>query len=183
MENQSKTTVTQPTRSVNPVSSIIVRFFSGAPSPHGVSPSERLINRELYIKRFDRIRECLVVHLGLTCAQREVVLRLLRLWAYYGLVYPKASQVAELPGCSTATFWRTVRLLRDANLIQVINRFLIRPHAQISNIYRLDELAKLIFRYLQEHGQAYVPDWMLRTRRRRPASSLPWPPRPHWHPT
>jgi len=128
-----------------------------------------LITRELYIKRYDRIRECLVVRLGLTCAQREVVLRLLRLWAFYGLVYPKASQVAELPGCSVATFWRTVRLLRDEDLVQVIHRYLIRPHAQISNIYRLDALAALIFTFLQEHGQAYVAAWMLLPWRRYPA--------------
>lgn len=205
MPTTADTTIAQPFHPVNPVTtgtsnpspetvihhnvpfsiprSIIVRLDLGAPPPYGVSPSQRLITRELYIRRFDRIRECLVVRLGLTCAQREVVLRLLRLWAFYGLVYPKASQVAELPGCSTATFWRTVRLLRDENLVQVIHRYLIRPHAQISNIYRLDELAALIFTYLQEHGQAYVADWMLRSWRRRPIPSLPWPRRPHWQPT
>lgn len=205
MPSTTSSTIAQPFHPVNPVTtdssnpapkavihhkvaisiprSIIVTAFSGDPTPYGVSPSQRLITRELYIKRFDRIRECLVVRLGLTVCQREAVLRLLRLWAFYGLVYPKAQQVAELPGCSVATFWRTVRLLREEGLIDVIHRYLIRPHAQISNIYRLDRLAKLIFTYLGEHGQAHVPAWMLRPWSGVTPLSLPWQPQPTWPPT
>ncbi|GAI35243.1 unnamed protein product, partial [marine sediment metagenome] len=72
----------------------------------------------------------------LTTAEREVTLRLLRFWAYYGNVYPKASTVAAEPGCSKATFWRTIALLERLGLMRRINRYVIRPHAQISNLYR-----------------------------------------------
>lgn len=127
---------------------------------YGVSSSRRLISRPLFIRRYDRIREFLRAHLGLNPAQREVALRLLRLWAYYGLVYPKESQITREPGCSKATYWRTVRQLRELGLVQVVNRFVVRPHAQISNLYRLDRLALALARYLAEHGQKFRETWL-----------------------
>ena len=94
-------------------------------------------------------------------------MRLLRLWAYYGQVYPKESQITEDPGCSKTTFWRTIRLLQDEGLVHVINRYVVRPHAQISNLYRLDRLILVIARYLAEHGTQFYQDWL------RPYLSLP----------
>jgi hypothetical protein len=127
---------------------------------YGVSQSRRILSPQLLLKRFDMVRDCLSEVLGLTTAQREVVLRLLRLWAYYGRVYPKESQITLEPGCSKATYWRTVRLLEELRLISVINRYVIRPHAQISNLYRLDRLALLLARYLNEHGIGFLEDWL-----------------------
>lgn len=126
---------------------------------YGVSSSHRLFSPQMFVKKFDYIRDCLRYCLGLSVAQREIALRLLRYWAYYGYVYPKAAQVCSDPGCSKATYWRTVRLLQDEGLITVVNRFVIRPHAQISNLYRLDRLVQLIARYLAEHIAHVWPDW------------------------
>jgi len=114
----------------------------------------------LLLKKYDQIRDCLVDYAELTTAQREVTLRLLRLWAYYGYVYPKESTITSEPGCSKATFWRTIRLLEELGLVRVINRYVIRPHAQISNLYRFDKLLLVIARYLAEHGQAFQEKWL-----------------------
>jgi len=146
---------------------LIVSYSNTRGKPYGVSRSRRAITSSLFIKKFDYIRDCLKDVLKLTPAQREVTLRLLRLWSYYGLVYPKASMVTDSPGCSKATYWRTIRLLKDAGLIEVLNRYVIRPHAQISNLYRLDRLALLLARYLAEHGVAFWEKWL------RPALTMP----------
>lgn len=123
---------------------------------YGVSSSRRLLTRGVFHKRFDHIRKFLAAELRLTAPQREVILQLLRLWAYYGRVYPKAGQVAEELRCGKATFWRTVRLLTALGLLNVTNRYLFRPHAQISNEYRLDRLLLAIGQYLREHGGAVL---------------------------
>lgn len=128
--------------------------------PYGVSRAHRVLSPGLLLKKFDYIRDCLTYTLQLTIAQREVTLRLLRYWAYYGQVYPKESTVTEDPGCSKATFWRTLRLLKELGLIHVINRYVIRPHAQISNLYRLDQLVMLLARYLAEHGVHFWEKWL-----------------------
>lgn len=146
---------------------LIVSYSKRGGNAYGVSRSRRAITSSLFIKKYDRIWECLRDVLGLTISQREVTIRLLRLWAYYGLVYPKASQVTELPGCKRATYWRTIRILKELGQLQVINRYVIRPHAQISNLYRLDRLALLLARYLAEHGTPFWEKWL------RPALTIP----------
>ncbi len=135
--------------------------------PYGVSKHYRVLTSGLLLKKYDMVRDCLAGPLGLTTGQREVTLRLLRLWAYYGRVFPKESQITEDPGCSKATYWRTIRLLRRLGVIKVVNRYVIRPHAQISNLYRLDKLALLLARYLAEHGVAFFEDWL------KPALAMP----------
>ncbi len=130
------------------------------PSPYGVSPAFRVLSPQVLLKRFDHVRDCLQDVLGLTGSQREAVLRLLRIFAYYGQVYPKASLIAAQPGCSKATYWRTIRHLEALGLIEVINRYIVRPHAQISNLYRLDRLIILIARYLAEHGVHFAERWL-----------------------
>ena len=130
------------------------------PRPYGVSPAYRVLSPQLLLKRFDQVRDCLEHTLGLTPAQREVALRLLRLHAYYGYVYPKESGVTLEPGCSKATFWRTLRLLKSLGVVRVVNRYVIRPHAQISNLYLLHNLLVVIARYLAEHGVAFAERWL-----------------------
>ncbi len=146
--------------SPNPPGYIIVTRKNLSSSPYGVSQSHRVLSPSLFIKKYDYIRDCLKYVLGLTTAQREVTLRLLRLWAYYGQVYPKEAQITELPGCSKATYWRTIRLLKDCALLEVVNRYVLRPHAQISNLYRLDRLCILLARYLAEHGVGFLEKWL-----------------------
>lgn len=136
---------------------------------YGVSRSQQLLSPSLFIKKFDYIRDCLKYVLELPNAQRETCLRLVRLSASYPAVYPKASQIAELPGCSKATFWRTIRRLRELGLIAVVNRYVVRPHAQISNLYLLDKLIILIAKYLAEHTARLWPDWL------DPWLEIPWP--------
>ena len=127
---------------------------------YGVSSSRRVLSPGLFRQRYDQIRNYLQHSLGLTICQREVTLKLLRLFAYYGEVYPKAAHIAIEPGSSRATFWRTVKILRDKRLLEVVNRFFIRPHAQASNLYILDKLVLLIARYLAEHGVAFYQQWL-----------------------
>ena len=127
---------------------------------YGVSSAFRVLSPQLLLKKFDHVRDCLQYTLGLTVSQREVTLRLLRLWAYYGQVYPKEAQVTGEPGCAKATYWRTIRVLESRGLIRVINRYVMRPHAQISNLYRLDRLVLLLARYIAEHGSLDCPEWL-----------------------
>lgn len=145
----------RPIRSYNKIV-----YYRGIGKRYGVSSSHRVITPGLFNKKYDRIRDCLELTLGRGGAQREVILRLLRLWAYYGYVYPKESMITTEPGCSKATFWRTIRLLEELGLIQVVNRFIMRPHAQISNLYRLDRLVVVLARYLAEHGVGFSEEWL-----------------------
>lgn len=146
---------------------LIYRGYIG--KPYGVSSGARIISPQTLLKKFDYVRDCLSLQLGLTVAQREVVLRLLRYWAYYGNVYPKEATVTNDPGCSKATYWRTVRLLRELNLIKVVNRYVIRPHAQISNRYLLTNLVKVIVLYLAGHIAHIWPGWL------KPVIMMTWP--------
>lgn len=135
-------------------------FLWTATSYYGVSSASRVLSPQLLLKKFDYVRQGLQTTLALTAAQREAVLRLLRLYAYYGKVYPKAAMVCEEPGCSIATFWRTIKYLKEMGLIEVINRYLTPYRRQISNLYRLDKLILLIARYLAEHGTQFLEKWL-----------------------
>jgi len=134
---------------------------------YGLPVALRALSPGLFIKKYDNIRDCLAGSLGFTCAEREVVLRLLRLYAYYGAAFPKAASIAREPGCSERTFWRAVKKLQSLNLVHVINRFVLRPHAQISNLYRLEKLGIVLARYLAEHGVRFREGWL------RPALLMP----------
>ena len=120
------------------------RFWS-----YGVPSGRRILTPGLFNKRFDQIRRYLV-SIGLTTADREAILRLLRLYCYYGRVYPKAAQIAQDPGCSKRSFWRAIAKLDSMGLIEVANRFY--QGRQISNCYRLDKLVVILARFLAEHG-------------------------------
>lgn len=126
---------------------------------YGVPMKRKILTCELYNKRFQEIREYLDRNMGLTPAERESILRLLRIYAYYGRVYPKASQIADdfgnmIPGSSKRSFWRAIAKLREDGLVQVHNRYL--HGRQISNCYRLDKLILCLVRWLLEHGKRYL---------------------------
>lgn len=126
---------------------------------YGVPMKRKILTVELFNKRFDEIRHYLDRNIGLTLAERESILRLLRIYAYYGRVYPKASQIADdfgnmIPGCSKRSFWRAITKLREDGLVQVHNRYL--HGRQISNCYRLDKLILCLVRWLLEHGKRYL---------------------------
>ena len=149
---------------------------------YGVSSASKLLPVSLFRKKYDLVKLCLKSAVGLPDCQVEAIMRLLRVQAYYGSAYPKAAQIAgdfqdppaapfiPYPGyvppqrhhwaTSRATFWRAIRQLKELGLVMVINRYLIRPHAQISNLYRLDKLLILIARYLAEHGQRFNEKWL-----------------------
>jgi len=144
-----------------PPDKLIVSFKSiTGTSPYGVSPSQRVLSPQLLLKRFDQVKDCLEGVLGSPPGEREATLRLLRFWAYYGKVYPKAATVCSEPGCSKATFWRAIAHLRELGLVRVIPRYVIRPHAQISSLYLLDRLILLLARYLAEHGTRFWQRWL-----------------------
>lgn len=158
---------------------------------YGVSSASRVLPVSLFRKKYELVQSCLKSALGLSHAQVEATMRLIRLQCYYGTVYPKAQQVADgfqefppkpfvpypgyLPplkhrwGCSRATFWRTINHLKGLGLITVINRYIMRPHAQISNLYKLDKLLIIIAKYLAEHTGRLWPKWV------EPYLSLTWP--------
>ena len=140
----------------------IIHKFNGESidKPYGVPSSQRILTPGLLQKHFHSIRRFLEHDLGLSTAEREAVLRLLRLQAYYSNVYPKASQVAEQPGCSKRTFWRAIDKLKRQGLVAVINRFVIREEAQISNLYVLRKLMLAIIRYLHEHSVKFHQAWL-----------------------
>lgn len=126
---------------------------------YGVPVNKKILTIDLYFKRFDQIRRFLEQQVGLTLAEREGILRLLRIYCYYGKVYPKAEQIADdfgnmVKGCSKRSFWRAIAKLREDDFIQVGNRFL--HGRQISNSYRLDKLVICLVRYLMEHGSRYL---------------------------
>ncbi|MBA7546576.1 hypothetical protein ES705_38968 [subsurface metagenome] len=145
---------------------------------YGVPTSKKILTVDLFIKRYDEIRRYLAQGVGLTPSEREAILRLLRIYCYYGRVYPKASQIAEEEpelspamaawrvdqglgspprksyDCSKRSFWRAIAKLREGGFIQVGNRFL--HGRQISNTYRLDKLVICLVRYLMEHGSRYL---------------------------
>lgn len=139
---------------------IVYKNGTGIDKRYGVSSAYLVLSPQLLLKKYDCVRDCLEHRLMLPTAQREAVLRLLRLWAYYGNVYPKEAQLTNEPGCRKATFWRTVRALRERGLLTVVNRYLIRPHAQISNFYLLHNLLLVIARWLAEHGTGFLEKWL-----------------------
>jgi len=121
----------------------------------GVSTSRRILTTRFYRRYFNEIRQFLKRNLGLTQAEREGILRLIPLYVNYGMVYPKASQVADdfgkgTPGTSESSFWRAIRKLKKDGMIEVINRYL--DGWQISNEYRLDKMIVCLVRCVLEHG-------------------------------
>ena len=138
----------------------IVYYGSKSLKTYGVSSSRIVLTKGLFDKRYDQVVDCLRDVVKLPTCEREATLRLLRLWAYYGNVYPKASTVCSEPGCSKATFWRAVKYLKHLGLVKTVPRFLVRPHAQISDLFRLDKLVLLIARYLAEHGTKFLEKWL-----------------------
>lgn len=129
---------------------ILFNISKDVESPYGVSSYPRILNAKLMMRHYDRIRDCLQNVLHLTTAQREVVLRMLRLYAYYGQVFPEQSQVSETPGCSKVTFWRTISRLEQMGLIMRVRRYWIREKAQTSNLYKMEKLLIILARYIRE---------------------------------
>lgn len=129
---------------------ILERLTYGVPAPR------RMLSTSLLLKKHDYIVTYLR-RLGLTTAERPAALFLLRLYAYYGKVYPKAPNYTDDFYNSKRSFWRAIAKLEDAGLIDRNNRYL--HHLQISNCYRLDKLVLCIIRYLAEHGCPNLPDF------------------------
>ncbi len=117
---------------------------------YGVPPKRRILTAGVLRKRHNLIVDCLVM-LGFPTWRRSVILELVRLYAYYGKVYPKAQHIAEDAYCSKRTFWRTIADMEQDGLIQRDNRYL--NHLQISNAYRLDRLVLILVRYITEHAE------------------------------
>ena len=125
-------------------------------TPYGVPACRRLLTAGIFNKKFDLIRDYLQ-SLGLTLCERQIAMNLIRLYCYYGLVYPKATLFTEERGCSRRTFWRAVAKLEELGLLDRINRYL--HHLQISNAYRLDKLILILARYLSEHGYSFTDNF------------------------
>jgi len=136
---------------------LLERLTYGVPAPRRMLTPGLLLKKHHYILAY-------LKELGLTTAERPAAFYLLRLYAYYGKVYPKAPNYSEDFYNSKRSFWRAIAKLEDSGLIDRINRYL--HHLQISNAYRLDKLVLCIIRYLAEHGSPYISDFaydLLRT--------------------
>lgn len=149
---------------------------------YGVSKADRVLSPQTLLKRFNLVNRALRSVVGLTNGETWCALEMLRYWAYYGSVYAKESTItgryatkptpttwqeweshanAFVPhGASKATFFRSVRKLRDLGLIVVIQRYLHPFRRQTSNIYRLDKLILLLAKYLAEHGNPFKQPWL-----------------------
>ena len=168
--------------SVSKNDKMIVSYSRYNCKPYGVSSVSKALPVSLFRKKYEYIQRCLKLLVGLTDCEVEAVMRLLRIETYYGNTYPKASQIAPNPkkrstgpfipypgyippqrhswGTSRASFWRAIRRLKELGLITVVNRYVLRPHAQISNLYKLDKLVVMIVKYLAEHTGRIWPDWV-----------------------
>jgi len=129
---------------------LLTRLTYGVPAP------KRMLSPGLLLKKHDRVNHYLK-GLDLTPAEREVTFNLLRLFAYYGRVYPKANGFTPARGCSRRSFWRAVSKLEVDGLIDRQHRYV--NHLQISNCYRLDKLVLCIIRYLAEHGSQAISEF------------------------
>ena len=116
---------------------------------YGVPSSYRILTMGNYHKHHDDINTMLRVVCGLENRERSAIFCLLRLFFYYGQVYPKADDVAEQEYISKRTFWRAVSKLKALGVIEVLNRYI--NHKQISNLYRIDKLVLMIARFIAEH--------------------------------
>ncbi|MBA7610697.1 hypothetical protein ES703_17909 [subsurface metagenome] len=129
---------------------VLERLTYGVPAPRRMLTPSLLIKKHFYILSYLKA-------IGLTTAEIPAAFFLLRLYAYYGKVYPKAPNYTEDFYNSKRSFWRAIAKLEDSGLIDRINRYL--HHLQISNCYRLDKLVLCIIRYLAEHGSPYLSDF------------------------
>jgi len=170
---------------------LIVSYSRYMGKRYGVSSVSKLLPVSLFTKKYEYIERCLGLVVGLSQCEVEAVMRLLRIETYYGEAYPKASHIAGdiqdpppqlfvpylgyVPpkrhhlGTSRATFWRAIHHLKELGLVTVVNRYVLREHAQISNLYKLDKLLIIIAKYLAEHTGRLWPKWV------EPYLSLTWP--------
>lgn len=132
------------------------RIPYGVPSPGAVLPRGVLFKRWRDSQTFFRST------LQLTQPQRAVVSELVRLWMIKGRVYPTAEQVAKAAGVSVRTFWRTIKRLEEMRMVQVVNRYVQREWAQISNLFRLERLIFALARFLAECGERNLGPMMAR---------------------
>jgi len=143
----------QPTAHHNPLSPVTDQTYykrgTNVESCYGVPQSYRLLTMGNYHKHHSEINTMLRVLFGLENRERDAIRCLLRLFFYYGKVYPKAADVADQEYISKRTFWRAMGKLRDLGVLEVINRYI--NHRQISNFYRLDKLVVMIANYIAEH--------------------------------
>ena len=124
---------------------------------YGVPSTHRILTMGNYHKHHNDINTMLRVVCGLEKKERSAIFCLLRLFFYYGQVYPKADDVAEQEYISKRTFWRAIGKLRESGVIEVLNRYV--KHKQISNLYRIDKLILMIARFIAEHRPTIFGDF------------------------
>lgn len=124
---------------------------------YGVPSSYRILTMGNYHKHHDDINTMLRVVCELENRERSAIFCLLRLFFYYGQVYPKADDVAEQEYISKRTFWRAISKLKALGVIEVLNRYI--NHKQISNLYRIDKLVLMIARFIAEHHPIIFGDF------------------------
>lgn len=82
---------------------------------------------------------------------RNSIISLVRLFAYYGAVFPSAVTVAGENNMSARQFWRALGVMVNGGLIKIQPRFLNRH--QRSNVYDLRELIKEILEFIRLHHE------------------------------
>lgn len=114
--------------------------------------SNRVLTKSIFNRRFDDIRDFLIT-LGVAGPrQRDAILKLLKLYAHYGKVYPKAQTIADECYISKRTVWLAIKKLEDSGLLERNQQFI--NGYQTSTQYLLDKLVLMIAHRLAEIGQA-----------------------------
>lgn len=123
---------------------------------YSVQTNSRGLTKSMFRRRFDDIRDYLKAR-GFTNFEREAVLKMLQLYAYYAKVYPKAETIAQECNISRRTVWYAIKKLEDQGLITRQNQYYQDEKTgdirQTSNIYRLDKLVLALVQLLAEIGQ------------------------------
>lgn len=130
--------------------------------PYGVPCPSTVLPRGILFKRWRETLAFSRTALFLPEGEVGVVLELIRLWAIKGRVYATAKQIAEAAHVSKNTVWRTINHLEDLKMVQVVNRYVQREWAQISNLFLLERLIIALARFLAEHGERNLGPMMAR---------------------
>lgn len=154
-----------------PLTSLPLTFFyrrrkskehSSSRKPYGVPSPHRVLPQGVIFKRWRDVQAFFRVTMGLTDPERGVVSELVRLWMIKGEVYAKAKQVKETAKVSHRAFWHTIKRLEEMKMIQVVNRYVQREKAQISNLFLLEKLIFALARFLAECGERNLGPMMAR---------------------
>jgi hypothetical protein len=127
---------------------------------YAVPKHYRKISPTLLNKHHRTIHSFMLSALRLTHKQTRVAEILLRLWCYYGHVYPKAQTIADECMVSKRTVWRTIQILEDMHFISRNARYFTPSRNRISNSYDCSQFCTAIAFLLYEKSVKLKYGWL-----------------------